>query len=408
MNETLLFLSNVSDSCGVSLLDQPSVRYPLMVIYCIVFVVCLVGNLITLAVLTTHPMMKTPTHYFLSNLAAADILVAVFCILQNMVHLIGLDHGNWPLGAFMCRAYLGITNVMPCTSAGILVLVSAEKYIAVLHPLSGLKWLTPENRKRACVAVWVISVGVNVPYFINAEYFEMGDQAACFRIAIPMWNIFSFVIWYLIPLICLTIIYSRISHLLWTSDSTRQSSRQSHDSKGDLENGNGTTSAPTPGASWQMKNGKVVMFNQESLLKVPIKKKESKKESKKPKDTEGRRKVVRLLVAVVVAFAVLTLPHHARILYTSFETEPFCNSDWMMLTQPLSYILLFMSSAINPILYACLSKRFRTALSDVLHCRKGIFHKISRPRTRTLVSDVPVDDTPCPSPLPQIRMNRIR
>ncbi|EGT35041.1 hypothetical protein CAEBREN_23948 [Caenorhabditis brenneri] len=179
------------------------------------------------------------------------------------------------------------------------------------------------------------------------------------------------------------------------------------DSKGSLEAANGYANATVPGASWQMKNGRIVIYKQESLLNVPIREKKP-KEPKRPKDSEGRRKVVRLLVAVVVCFAVLTFPHHARILFTNFRTGVICNSHWTRIAQPLSYILLFISSAINPILYACLSKRFRNALSDVLHCRKGLFSKIPRSRNRTLVSDVPPDDTPCPSPVPAIRMQRLR
>ncbi|CAL2032819.1 unnamed protein product [Caenorhabditis brenneri] len=408
LNETFQIVSNATlDTCAASFLDQPVVKFPLMVIYVLVFILCLSGNLITIIVMTSHPVMRTPTNFFLGNLAVADLLVAVFCILQNMIHIVGFDHGDWPLGKSLCKIYLGLTNMMPCTSAGILVLVSIEKYIAVLHPLSGLKWLTHENRIFATASIWMLSIGSNIMYFVSAEYFDMEGSRACYRGPMPVMSLVSFVLWYAVPLLCLIFIYSRISHLLWTSDSNRQSSRQSHDSKGSLEAANGYANATVPGASWQMKNGRIVIYKQESLLNVPIREKKP-KEPKRPKDSEGRRKVVRLLVAVVVCFAVLTFPHHARILFTNFRTGVICNSHWTRIAQPLSYILLFISSAINPILYACLSKRFRNALSDVLHCRKGLFSKIPRSRNRTLVSDVPPDDTPCPSPVPAIRMQRLR
>lgn len=56
----------------------------LTVVYCVayvtVFIVGLIGNSFVIAVVLRSPRMRTVTNYFIVNLAAADILVIVFCL----------------------------------------------------------------------------------------------------------------------------------------------------------------------------------------------------------------------------------------------------------------------------------------------------------------------------------------
>jgi 7 transmembrane receptor (rhodopsin family) len=81
----------------------------------------------------------------------------------------------------------------------------------------------------------------------------------------------------------------------------------------------------------------------------------------------ARRKVIRLLIALVVSFAVCVLPYHVRILWLTFGT-PMLES-WQSLIPPLTFIMYYLNSALNPILYAFLSNKFRSCLVDLFFDR---------------------------------------
>lgn len=81
---------------------------------------------------------------------------------------------------------------------------------------------------------------------------------------------------------------------------------------------------------------------------------------------DGRRRVIRLLIAIIVSFALLCLPHHVRQLWSNW-TPGYAHDIYGIkaLFPDLAFLLLFMNSAVNPLLYALMSKKFRKAIKDV-------------------------------------------
>ena len=73
-----------------------------------------------------------------------------------------------------------------------------------------------------------------------------------------------------------------------------------------------------------------------------------------------------MLVIVVMTFALLWLPYRLFVVYNSFADKKFHNI-WFRL---LSRIMVYINSAINPILYSVMSVKFRKAFHRLLSCRQ--------------------------------------
>ncbi|KAI8522242.1 G-protein coupled receptor [Branchiostoma belcheri] len=53
--------------------------------YALVFLLCVVGNVIVCGVVIKTPRLRTVTNYFILNLAVSDLLVAIFCMPFTLV-----------------------------------------------------------------------------------------------------------------------------------------------------------------------------------------------------------------------------------------------------------------------------------------------------------------------------------
>ncbi|XP_069994079.1 trissin receptor-like [Penaeus vannamei] len=110
------------------------------------------------------------------------------------------------------------------------------------------------------------------------------------------------------------------------------------------------------------------------------------------------RKVVKLLVAVVMCFALCNLPFHLRKMLTYYHPRYNPTTDAALIFTPLSNVLMYLNSALNPIVYSFMSHNFRACVRDVLnrYARKGKRRHASGPR----LPPPPVITHPAPLPRP--------
>ncbi|KAG7175803.1 Neuropeptide SIFamide receptor-like 1 [Homarus americanus] len=108
--------------------------------------------------------MRTPTNYFIVNLAMADVLVIVFCLPATLLSSI---YYPWMLGWIMCKLVAYVQAVSVSASVNSLVAVSLDRFLAIWFPLK--LQITTERARALIVIIWIMAVASAIPYSI---YFE--------------------------------------------------------------------------------------------------------------------------------------------------------------------------------------------------------------------------------------------
>ncbi|KAK3919139.1 Trissin receptor [Frankliniella fusca] len=295
------------------LFDRTDVRAAFIVLYTAVFLVCFFGNLLVIVVASLSRRTRSRTNLFLVNLAVADLSVGVFCVYQNLsIYLVQ----SWVLGDVVCKLYHFVHNLSYTASIFVLVVVGVERYLAVLHPITCRAILRPSRLRATMACVWLAAAGLSAQRLYWAQTVTV-DLPGLFQEIIcisnrhkydqKLWDVVTFVLLYLLPLSAMAILYARIAAVLWGS-------------------GRGLG------------------------LRQP----------------RARRSAVRLTVTVVGVFALCHLPLHARRLWQHWSPLYRGPSTFSAIFTPSTFLVAYANSAANPILYALLSRNFRSGLRDVL------------------------------------------
>ncbi|XP_016310634.1 neuromedin-K receptor [Sinocyclocheilus anshuiensis] len=285
---------------------QPPWRVALWsVAYSSILATAVCGNLIVMWIILAHKRMRTVTSYFLLNLAFSDASMAAFNTLINFVYA---THGDWYFGEAYCKFH----NFFPVTSvfASIYSMsaIAVDRYMAIIHPLKPR--LSATATKVIIVCIWVLAVVLAFPLCFFSTIKKLPKRTLCY-VAWPrpsedpfMYHIIVALLVYVLPLVVMAITYTIVGLTLWGGE--------------------------IPGDSSDNYQGQL----------------------------RAKRKVVKMMIIVVVTFAICWLPYHVYFLVTGLNKQLV---RWKFIQQIyLSVMWLAMSSTMyNPIIYCCLNSRFR-------------------------------------------------
>ncbi|XP_012341866.1 growth hormone secretagogue receptor type 1 isoform X3 [Apis florea] len=289
------------------------IRNTSMITCIIVMVLGIIGNLMVPIVVFRGKDMRNSTNIFLVNLSVADLCVLLICTPTILVE-VNSGPEIWPLGEHMCKAVPFVELTVAHASVLTILAISFERYYAICEPLRVGYMCTKARATFLCFVAWIVAALCTSPILLMATYEEENKDGTyiptCYTKANTYWTIsfvlFTIIIFFVIPFLILVVLYTVIARHLMTNPTI---------SRGSSNN----------------------------LLKY-------------------RKQVMLMLGTVVLCFFLCLLPFRALTLWILVVPIKVILDFGIERYFTLLYfcrVMLYLNSAINPILYNLMSTKFR-------------------------------------------------
>ncbi|XP_069083535.1 olfactory receptor 5B12-like [Pleurodeles waltl] len=116
----------------LGLVEDPLLQVPLFVLFLLVYVITLIGNVIIMILIRIAPRLHTPMYFLLSNLSFVDLCYST-AITPNMVANLLL--GRVVISVSGCAVQLFSFIVFGTAESLLLAVMAYDRYSAICHPL---------------------------------------------------------------------------------------------------------------------------------------------------------------------------------------------------------------------------------------------------------------------------------
>ncbi|XP_075466108.1 olfactory receptor 5V1-like [Ascaphus truei] len=124
--------SKVTEFLLVGISDRPELQIPLFIVFLLIYLFTLIGNLLIITVVSLNPVLHTPMYFFLCNLSFLDLLYSA--VTQTKL-LSMLSTGNRTLSYDGCIMQLYLFMCLSCTEFVLLTAMGYDRYVAICKPL---------------------------------------------------------------------------------------------------------------------------------------------------------------------------------------------------------------------------------------------------------------------------------
>ncbi|XP_071190263.1 neuropeptide Y receptor Y2, like [Salvelinus alpinus] len=291
------------------------VQVVLILAYSTIILLGVVGNSLVIYVVYRFKTLRTVTNFFIANLAVADLLVNTLCLPFTLVYTL---LGEWKFGQVLCFLLPYAQGLAVHVSTVTLNVIALDRHRCIVYHLE------TRMRKDVCfgviAATWVLSAVLASPLAIFREYgtFNLAPGQSI-QVCTEKWpgsstdgtvySISMLLLQYVLPLAVISFAYARI----WSKLRSHMSPAGRNDRH------------------------------------------------------RRRRKTTKMLVTMVVVFAVSWLPFHAFQLATDIDSSVLDMRDFRLL-YTLFHVGAMCSTFANPLLYGWMNSNYRTAFMTVFRC----------------------------------------
>lgn len=183
------------------------------------------GNILVILSVLCHRHWRSVTHYFIANLAAADLLlssaVLPFSVTSEVL-------GRWVFGRPFCSVWAAL-DVLCCTASILsLCVISIDRYLAVSYPLRYSTIATGRRGLAAVAALWGLSAAISVGPLFGWKEPDPEDESVCKITEEPGYALFSALGSFYIPLVIILAMYCRVYSVARRESATLRKGNKGH------------------------------------------------------------------------------------------------------------------------------------------------------------------------------------